>query len=962
MAVSWIVWIDEARVARSSDPAALGQQLAAALNGKGPKSLEQPDGFGFLHVEGHALTPHTSTPQLLWWDDAALGRYDFDGNREELREVLRDLGGSGAVDDRPISILVVGAGHGISDPATFGRNVVQLAQDPWAKTFNDGRTSITRSCRISGQESQVLVWFGGVVLPPALMTTGDHAYVLDRLSLGPEAAPDPVTGNGPDLGPLSVIGAVLQGSGFDGFVPVEPGRVTALFGPNGAGKSLVLEALTAALGTLSGTVFEPPRPSAPEATVLFDCGAQERAPAVLKLLFVHLGWSPYTPLGHEVHRRLSAKLPVWSELHAPPPDTDALAPLAASNRALEDLRRDVRDAVVMTSPWGPVPGAGALVDAFMSSSILAVAPAGLVGLAVLPHERRNELFEAATEFFSGLKGRPDTALVNVGLSVWRLAKQIINGDDKPVISPMAPVAHLQPLVVAQQSGWVAAGEALLGALGAQAPRPVRFDPWPGPGMTADGLVEQHAIAILAGFGDPDPGPADDNPPHPFASPLAPAVLSALAEQATGLLPAFIRSDSSLRIELEETTRWHKRRCIVQLARTDNDGELLALDLAPAGIRTWGYAAISFAAAQLATADWTATSGLFGTFVWHPSERHVVLGNLTLRVETVFGSVDPDTLTAIPPRRAPVVYLLDEPEAHLHLTAQQDVVRVTAELAASGGGAVAATHSLAFLNAAPATQVVTVSRRDDETRLSSPSGLRDLVSRAEELGVPASAFAQACRAVLAVEGINDAAMLRQYSGIDLDAHLVHISVMQGSTGAPKLAELEFLHAMQIRIVVLLDHVRRSQLVSAIEGGMGRFTGEERLLSTLHDALVRGRLAVAVLPFAPVDIACAVPDAEIDWAVQQLGGPPFRGWTDTLAATEKAWERDRISFKASFAAEAGADLDRVLRTLRESGRKAESPQLKGLLSTLLAYVDDGALSSGGLTVLNPYRPGRGGSTNQ
>ncbi len=109
-------------------------------------------------------------------------------------------------------------------------------------------------------------------------------------------------------------------------------------------------------------------------------------------------------------------------------------------------------------------------------------------------------------------------------------------------------------------------------------------------------------------------------------------------------------------------------------------------------------------------------------------------------------------------------LLDEPEAHLHLSAQRDVVQVAAELSASGAGAIVATYSLAFLNdRAGRSTVITVTRRDGETELSAPSGLSDLVRRAEALGVPPSAFASACRGVIAVKGINDLSMLRQYGG-------------------------------------------------------------------------------------------------------------------------------------------------------------------------------------------------------
>ena len=122
---------------------------------------------------------------------------------------------------------------------------------------------------------------------------------------------------------------------------------------------------------------------------------------------------------------------------------------------------------------------------------------------------------------------------------------------------------------------------------------------------------------------------------------------------------------------------------------------------------------------------------------------------------------------------------------------------------------------------------------------------------------------------------------------------------------------------------------------------------------HEALQGGGLVDAALPFADLDIVCAVPDAEIDWALRQRGaGSPFCGWRDMKGRATMAWDRDRVKFKDSFIAVTGVSVDTVLRTLREGGRTGESPQIKGLLAALLEHLEQ-PNGDAGLTVLNAHK---------
>ena len=316
-------------------------------------------------------------------------------------------------------------------------------------------------------------------------------------------------------------------------------------------------------------------------------------------------------------------------------------------------------------------------------------------------------------------------------------------------------------------------------------------------------------------------------------------------------------------------------------------------------------------------------------------------NVILLHPPPFEDVEPQSLVAVdnPPGR--LVYLLDEPEAHLHLTAQRDVAEAAQALAVVGQGALVATHSLAFVDDPGGhTELATVVHTDTEITVEMGLGMSALRERAENLGIRPSALAQACRAMLVVEGRNDAELLRRYGDIDLDRHFVVIGVLQGHYGVPSIAELEFVHALRIPVVVLLDHVRRSILRDALarRGPLRGLHGEEQSLVALHRSLAARRLSAYSLPFSKPDIVCALPEDEVRWALKQLDGKHFDGWAPLLAEADDRFKQTRATFKETFEESVGRSVEQVIGAIIKGDRRGRSAVLHAALATLIDALSD------------------------
>ena len=970
MAVLSVFWFDEDHWRERLDAAGGLRDLAAAVAGlflfhpdQRRATLEElalPAGVVGMVEVADDEPPHLflgDAPRLLHW---AHGRLTAEVPTEDLADWFDEFGGERGDDhDRPVSICSVNSEHPDRlDVTTLAGALEVILGNRRAKRADlPHGDELSRTVRVPyASDCLVVSWRNSLFLP----VTFDEPQRLQVLA---DLTPGATRRRSPP-GPADDAPEGLSVRGFRfGFeeplwVPAGPGVSSVLFGRNGAGKTLVLESVGVALGRLTGAPFTVTGSAglAERCHVVLGSSSSEATGRVFRLVLTHLGWSPMSGLhGAETHRQITARLSGWSDFGPRPSHARGLSVAQLGDRPAEELRATLVNALIATAPWPDGPDARALTEAMIGGSSVAVDPRWAVALAVLPDEAGVGLRAHAETFLARFRGGDYVSGGDLSrhVPVVRLAEALCDGSSAPVFSDWVELVgvaggvdeHGTELGIDPASGWLDAGRELAELLQGSLPRPVRFEPEPGDG---DARVETALLAAMAHLRGAPEG-ADDS--HPFAeTQFASRIAALLGDTATGLLPRFVRDEFRIRVELLPPVGWHRRRVATLLVR--EDGTEIALAVAPAGMRAWGWACLRFAEAQLLQANWSGRHEFFGPFTWSAPHRWVRFGDVEEQARGAFAHTDPASLTFHLPAAAPVLYLLDEPEAHLHLTAQSDAAEATAELARTGSGALVATHSLAYVDAGPATSVLTMTASAGAVEGVAVGGLRSLVDRAEALGVRPSALAQVCRGVLVVEGANDAYVLERYGGVDLDQHFVVVTPIGGHEGAPNTADLEFLHSLRVPIFVLLDHVRRSLLEAALRSGPKALGAEERSLVALHRLLRDRGLGAWALPFAKLDIVRAIPESEITWAVAQVGGAPFPGWAELDRAAESRWRADQTKFKDAFAAETGVSVERVIATLLAAKReKMRSPELHGLLAAML---DAPAEPPGpGLTVLDPHR---------
>ena len=165
-----------------------------------------------------------------------------------------------------------------------------------------------------------------------------------------------------------------------------------------------------------------------------------------------------------------------------------------------------------------------------------------------------------------------------------------------------------------------------------------------------------------------------------------------------------------------------------------------------------------------------------------------------------------------------VVLVDDPEAHLHPSAQATFARVVAERAReSGGQVIFATHSPAILDAVPPDQVFEVTRSSGVSRVRRMATTEEVFARLRELGYRPSLL-QMADAVLFVEGPNDVAAIRVWWRKLFDEEpepLVALLVLGGS--AMHYLQSVTVKALGRRCFALLDSDRSAKEDPPKHGG-------------------------------------------------------------------------------------------------------------------------------------------------
>jgi len=331
---------------------------------------------------------------------------------------------------------------------------------------------------------------------------------------------------------------------------------------------------------------------------------------------------------------------------------------------------------------------------------------------------------------------------------------------------------------------------------------------------------------------------------------------AISSRASLMLPPFISQQGSVEIVFDRLSGWRQgtARCVVRLRFGDRPGDAHFVMLG-AGTRRWVAASL------------------------------------------VAACGDVDAQNSVRPMP---LYLIDEPELHLHPTAQADVLRWIEDRVAAGSSAVLTTHSPIVLDVdrESAHLLALVRHGADVAQVDITTSVLDDLSILDGLGSAVGAdrvsALHATRGFLVVEGEHDRLVVRRFFGPELDRARIRILPLRGSENAMALGESEFFASLGMPLCVLFDNVRPDRIVGEL--ATDDWTSEERKLRAAIDAFTRlyaaGHLISAVEYTRP-DIICSIP---IDAARRAF---PTTTSDIDWQAIERDWRsktKDRPGFKS------------------------------------------------------------------
>ncbi|HET9873163.1 MAG TPA: AAA family ATPase [Propionibacteriaceae bacterium] len=245
----------------------------------------------------------------------------------------------------------------------------------------------------------------------------------------------------------------------------------------------------------------------------------------------------------------------------------------------------------------------------------------------------------------------------------------------------------------------------------------------------------------------------------------------------------------------------------------------------------------------------------------------------------------------------VIRVFDEPEAHLHPSAQRRIAKAIDSLRLRGENVVIASHSPQFLDL-PTWSLVHV--RPDERGAAQVEILPEEANSARselaaQLGVGRGELLTNINTVLVVEGKHDQVVLQRLFGTELQSAGIAVVRMHGTSNLLATAELDFLDRyLDIPIVVLLDYTRVERVLS------GRpTTNEEKALQQLSRSLGQRKRQYRFVGLHRPDIVCYMSEA----AVRDVY-PDFPGWPAVLSSFES--RTSRPTFKPWLQEQFGVDL--------------------------------------------------------
>lgn len=279
----------------------------------------------------------------------------------------------------------------------------------------------------------------------------------------------------------------------------------------------------------------------------------------------------------------------------------------------------------------------------------------------------------------------------------------------------------------------------------------------------------------------------------------------IAQEANRVAPSFLRDQGQIGVEVLPVSVWGPEDRRIRVTFKGRDGWDRDLHVVGAGTARWAAAAVQLACRRLATGRQVVTDQDGTVISDRDAARDIVeaaraepLSQSTVRLE---------------PADAPGIYVIDEPEAHLHPAAIASVRAWLEELAPTATAVLAATHSTMLLDTdSHLAARVLVRPGDGETELQPLTGIMDerLAEAASELGISKGDLLLMSRLAVFVEGPHDAIILDEWFGNELRDAGIRVFPAHGGdnfqelvTTQPGTVGSEIISALGIRIAVISD---------------------------------------------------------------------------------------------------------------------------------------------------------------
>lgn len=283
----------------------------------------------------------------------------------------------------------------------------------------------------------------------------------------------------------------------------------------------------------------------------------------------------------------------------------------------------------------------------------------------------------------------------------------------------------------------------------------------------------------------------------------------------------------------------------------------------------------------------------------------------------------------------VIRVVDEPEAHLHPTAQRRMAHALQQLRLRGDNVLIASHSPYFLDL-DGWQLAHVHRVDGGSSISvvDRSAVDAASALASDLGFSRGELLAGVCYTLIVEGHHDLLVLDSLYRDELRSAGVSLLRMHGTNNALSAAELDFVERyLHVPVGILTDYTHAERV------RRGRWeTDEEKRLVELRRACKRRGRRIDIHGLKRPDIVAYLSESAIR---EEFGS--FPGWKQVL--NEFAKSPRRPAFKPWLAERYGIDLtrsatiDRVLRVMQQQSLApvGELTQLVQELTASIAHAE-------------------------